>query len=1157
MATIPLRAYNREIEGLIDRGQIDEAVAHSLSILQTFPKHVTTYRLLGKAYLEIQRYSDASDIFQRILSSVPDDFVSNVGMSIIREDESNLDAAIWHMERAFEAQPANAAIQDELRRLYGRRDGMEPPKVRLTRAALARMYAKGHLYQQAIGELRAALAEDPQRTDLQVLLAQMYYAAGLKVDAVNTSSNLLKKLPFCLEANRILAGILPETDRAEDAQIYKQQTIAMDPYFQFATAGSITTDNIPDEAVMATKLAYEPGSSMLDKPGQPAWAASLGVQVADQPTEALPDWLAGEEEEISQIKSNAFVWDEAAEEEAPFVESSDEEKPIQDEEMIPDWMKEAGWQPSDETVVQEFEAAGAGKSDFDEELPDDEIVSAQIPEWLREIAPEGALDQPLGEEAIPEELPSWLQETPPGESDSVVTWLDSTQSEELADQTSLESEENETLFAAGSETEAQLPTMGEEEPSLPDFASQPGSLAEDIPDWLQEFAPEQEGKPAELEEMATLIQPPSGEDQELGITDFLKNVERPSSEEPLVEELEIMPTMEEIPDWLKDLEVGQQGQDFSKDETVISVKPVIDQELPEEEITPAQPEEEIPEWLGELKTEGMALEEQPLKSTEEPLLPGKEEPAAEIDFSDDEAALAWLEGLAAKQEITTDQVSALPEESELISEEEPVEMISETEPVEMPDWLREIEAEVESIPEAMEPIGAQADTVVTGEEVNLEDSEEALAWLEGLAAKQGVPEDQLVSQADERLESPPEWLVEEPEEVEAISAEIPTEAESEELPVWLLESVDQELPEEPTQVEEPEELELPVETTTVGEIDLADENAALAWLETLAAKQGVPEEQLTVPPEERLESPPEWLKTGIETEEAAVEEAPFEAEEPSVLEAEEEPLPDWLTKEVETTAFEAEPMVETPEVVEPSPEEAEKAEIPDWLKEVEEEAVEEPALEISAASLPEWLLESEDFQGEEKVSEEALEEMVAKAQAETIISKRPEISEKLDLNAASLSELENLPGIGFVLAQSILSYREINGPLTSVDELTNVNGITIETLVELRDLVEVEVPAVKKPIEERVVEPKDEDERMLVSARSAMLSDEINAATDQYDVLVKKGLYLPEIIQDLQESLYRQSTIFAVWQLLGDAYVRSDQLDAALDAYIKAEELLR
>ena len=109
---------------------------------------------MGKAYLEGQRYGDAADILQRVLSAVPDDFISHIGMSIIREDEGNLDAALWHMERAFEVQPSNQAIQNELRRLYGRRDGMEPPKIRLTRGALARMYAQGDLYEQSIAELR-------------------------------------------------------------------------------------------------------------------------------------------------------------------------------------------------------------------------------------------------------------------------------------------------------------------------------------------------------------------------------------------------------------------------------------------------------------------------------------------------------------------------------------------------------------------------------------------------------------------------------------------------------------------------------------------------------------------------------------------------------------------------------------------------------------------------------------------------------------------------------------------------------------------------------------------------------------------------------------------------------------------------------------------
>jgi len=233
MAEISLREYNREIEGMIDSGRTDEAIAHARFILQKYPKHINTYRLLGKAYLEIQRYSDASDIFQRVLSSVPDDFVANLGMSIIREDEGNLDAAIWHMERAFEVQPSNAAIQAELKRLYGRRDGLEPPKIHLTRGALARMYAKGNLHRQAIGEVRAALAEGPQRPDLLVVLARMYQETGQRVEAVETCSNLISKLPDCMEANRILAEILPTTDRAAEAKIYQQRLENLDPYASF------------------------------------------------------------------------------------------------------------------------------------------------------------------------------------------------------------------------------------------------------------------------------------------------------------------------------------------------------------------------------------------------------------------------------------------------------------------------------------------------------------------------------------------------------------------------------------------------------------------------------------------------------------------------------------------------------------------------------------------------------------------------------------------------------------------------------------------------------------------------------------------------------------------------------------------------------------
>ena len=244
MASMSLQAAYDQARQSLESNDTDRAIGLAQHILDQQPDNLEAYRILGEAYLANRQLDRAQESFERVLRSDPENIPAHVGLGITSERQGQLERAIAEFEQALEIKPDMTEIRSQLLRLYADGWGSENAQLRLSRAGLARLYAKGHMLPQAISEFRQVIADNPQRFDAKVALAETLWRDSQDDEAIDMCREIVAERPESLKANLLLGYLLKSSGQPEGER-YWDAARRMDPYQGVA---SVLFDPLPEEA---------------------------------------------------------------------------------------------------------------------------------------------------------------------------------------------------------------------------------------------------------------------------------------------------------------------------------------------------------------------------------------------------------------------------------------------------------------------------------------------------------------------------------------------------------------------------------------------------------------------------------------------------------------------------------------------------------------------------------------------------------------------------------------------------------------------------------------------------------------------------------------------------------------------------------------------
>jgi tetratricopeptide (TPR) repeat protein len=343
---------------------------------------------------------------------------------------------------------------------------------------------------------------------------------------------------------------------------------------------------------------------------------------------------------------------------------------------------------------------------------------------------------------------------------------------------------------------------------------------------------------------------------------------------------------------------------------------------------------------------------------------------------------------------------------------------------------------------------------------------------------------------------------------------------------------------------------------------------SLAWLENLAAKQGATE-GLLLKPEERMDKEPDWVAQARSA--PVAEPEPIAGTEPEPEPASADDMPAWLRGLDQEEEQTPQPAADATAM---------------WFKKLEEPEL-TPAAEPGADDLSAWLqgIDSEEEKAPAVESATPAREASGEFDFLNEIEEASAASPELVVDSASdapdwLKGIEEESRLHTGSLEAPPAWMrdetgEVVAEPTKIEPTRATDWKPADAKAEAPPQPKPEPAAPPKPKKpapkpEPKPEPYQEPQTaksagtssmpvdpILSSTRNELSRSNIPGALAGYEKLIKKGRYLDEVIFDLREALYRFPVEVSIWQTLGDAYMRANRLQDALDAYTKAEELLR